>query len=140
MLSTALGACGGGGRKWQNSIFEFNLEGCLLSGSATVSSQDSSVTYQQSSVSELGVIAGPGFYLRNLSENVLLGFQIPFMYQKGDLTLPAGAYKFKSDKVFGGGYFFQSKFKVSNLFIRTRLGKIFPNPASQWSIGILYDF
>ena len=140
LLSTALGACAGGGRKWQNSIFEFNLEGCLLSGSSTVSSQDTSVTYQQSSVSEFGVIAGPGFYLRNLSENVLLGFQIPFMYQKGDLTVPAGSYKFKNDKIFGGGYFLQSKFKVSNLYIRTRLGKIFPNPASQWSIGVLYDF
>ena len=130
----------GGGKKWQNVKYEFDLEGCFFSGSSTISSQDTAVTYQQSSVSEKGILAGPGFYLRSFSDFVFVGIQIPFMYRVGNWTLPSSNYKFKNEKVFGAGYFLQSKFKVSNFFIRTRLGKVFPNPGSHWSIGIVYEF
>lgn len=141
LLNTSLGSCIGAGKNWQNSKYEFDAEGCLVMATSTISSESSAVTYQQSKVPVTGAIFGPGMYFKAISENVLLGFQIPVMYRKGDWSLPENLpYRFEKDKSIGIGYFIQSKFKVKRVFIRTRLGKIFPNPGSHWSLGLVYDF
>lgn len=141
LLSTNLGACVGAGRNWQNVKYEFNAEGCFAMAKSTISSESQAITYQQSKVPVKGIIAGPGMYFKSFSENVLVGFQLPIMYRTGDWTLPENQpYRFERDKTVGVGYFLQTKFKVKNVSVRTRLGKIFPNPGSHWSIGALYEF
>lgn len=139
LLSTALGPCIGGGRKWKKLTYELNMDACFFSGHSTITSQNTLLTYQQSSISEKGIIAGPGGFYK-VSENVFIGLQIPLMLRKGDWTSSIDDYKIKKTTLFGAGYVLQTKFRVSNFFIRTRLGRIFPNPGSQWSIGGLYEF
>lgn len=139
LLSTAFGSCFGGGRKWQNVNYEFNFEGCFVVGNATISSQNLGINYEQSSVSEKGLMGGPGFYIRSFSESVLIGLQIPFLYRTGDWTAPTADYSFDYKKL-GAGYFLQSKFIVGDFFFRTRIGRIFPNPSSHWSLGLVYNF
>jgi hypothetical protein len=140
-LSTAIGSCVGGGKKWENSKYEFNFEGCFAVASATISSESRAVSYQQSSVAVKGFLAGPGMYFKTISDNVLLGLHIPVKYRKGDWTNPnEGQYRFEKDSAFEVGYFIQSKIKVKKISLRTRLGKVFPNPGSLWSIGAIYDF
>ena len=141
LLSSAVGSCLGGGRKWENIKYEFDLEGCLAFATATISSENRAVSYQQSSVAVKGFIAGPGMYYKGFSDNVLLGIHIPVKYRQGDWTNPdAELYRFERTKTFEIGYFLQTKIKVKSLYLRTRLGKVFPNPGSLWSIGLLYDF
>ncbi len=141
LLSTNLGACVGAGRSWQNVKYEFNAEGCFAMANSTISSESRAITYQQSKVPVKGIIAGPGMYFKSFSENVLVGFHLPIMYRTGDWTLPENQpYRFEKDKSVGVGYFLQTKFKVKSVSVRTRLGKIFPNPGSHWSIGALYEF
>jgi hypothetical protein len=140
LLSTAIGSGLGLGKKWSNSKYEFNLEGMYSFGTSTISSQDANVNYQQSSVPVYSLIAGPGMYYKGFSEKVLVGIQIPFSYRKGDWVLPEGTYQFENDTQFGAGYLLQVKFYIGKITIRSRLGKIFPNPASHWSIGGIYDF
>ncbi len=141
LLNTSLGTCMGAGKNWQNIKYEFDFEGCLIVATSTISSESTAVTYQQSKVPVLGAVIGPGMYFKAISENVLLGFQLPIMYRKGDWSLPENLpYRFEKDKSLGVGYFIQSKFKIKKIYIRTRLGKIFPNPGSHWSLGAVYDF
>lgn len=141
LLSTAIGSCLGGGKKWENSKYEFNVEGCFAVGTATISSENRAVNYQQSSVSVKGFIAGPGMYFKTFSENVLLGVHVPVKYRSGDWTNPdENKYRFERDSAVEVGYFIQSKIKVKKISLRTRLGKVFPNPGSLWSIGAIYDF
>ena len=140
LLSTDIGSSVGLGKKWSNSKFEFNVEGIYSVATSTISSEDQNVNYLQSSVMVKSITAGPGMYYKAFSEKVYVGIQIPFSYRTGDWSLPDGNYTFENKNQFGGGYFFQAKFVVGPIAIQTRLGKIFPNPASHWSIGGIYDF
>lgn len=140
LLSTAIGTCVGGGKKWENVKYEFNLEGCYVVGSATINSENTAI-YQQSSVAVSGFIIGPGMYFKTFSDNVLLGIHLPIKYRKGDWTNPdPELYHFEKASAIEAGFFIQSKIKVNKISLRTRLGKVFPNPGSLWSIGALYDF
>ena len=141
LLSTAMGTCLGGGKKWENIKYEFNFEGCFAVATASISSESAAVNYQQSSVSVKGFMAGPGMYFKTISDNVLLGVQLPVKYRQGDWTNPDETlYRFEREKTFEAGFFLQSKIKIKKVALRTRLGKVFPNPGSLWSVGLLYDF
>lgn len=141
LLSTAIGTCLGGGKKWENSKYEFDIEGCFAVASATISSESRAIDYRQSSVSVKGFLAGPGMYFKTFSDNVLLGVHVPVKYRKGDWTNPNDTlYRFEKDSAVEVGYFIQSKIKVKKISLRTRLGKVFPNPGSLWSLGAIYDF
>lgn len=141
LLSTAMGSCIGGGKKWENINYEFNFEGCFAVATASISSESTTVKYQQSSVAVKGFMAGPGIYFKSISDNVLLGVQLPVKYRQGDWTNPnENTYRFEREKTFEAGFFLQSKIKIKKVALRTRLGKVFPNPGSLWSVGLLYDF
>lgn len=139
LLSTAIGSSLGAGKKWSNSLYEFNIEGMYSFASSTISNDGEGPTYLQSSVPVNSLIVGPGMYYKAFSDKVFVGIQIPFSYRTGSWEVPSG-YQFENDKQFGAGYFFQVKFYIGNLAIQSRLGKIFPNPGSHWAIGALYDF
>ncbi len=140
LLSTAIGSSLGFGRKWSNVKYEFNIEGMYSFATSTINSEDTSVNYIQSSVPVNSIIVGPGMYYKAFSEKVFVGLQIPVSYRKGNWTLPEGTYQFENDRQIGAGYFIQVKFFIGTIAIQTRLGKIFPDPGSHWSIGGIYDF
>lgn len=139
LLSTNIGLLVGGGRKWQNNKYEFNLEAGLIQATSTISSADPGIEYQQSSVAVTGFYFGPGMYFKTWSESVQLGMSLPMMIRQGDWKVPAG-YRFEGDTRFSAGLLLQSKFKVGQFFLRTRVGKQFPNPSLFWSLGLIYDF
>lgn len=139
LLSTSIGLLLGAGKKWQNNKYELNLEGGLIKGSSTISSADPSIEYQQSSVAVTGLYFSPGMYFKTWSESVQWGMSLPMMARKGEWKVPAG-YRFEKDTRFSTGVLLQSKFKVGQFFLRTRVGKQFPNPSLFWSFGIIYDF
>ncbi len=140
LLSTSLGSGVGIGLKRENANYEFTLEGSYIEGNSSISSISSGTTYQQSSIGVRSLNSGVGFYYKGLSNNVMVGFDIPVMYRVGDWELPAGNYEFERDRLLGVGYFLQTKFKVYSLSIRTRMGKIFPNPGTYWTVGAMYEF
>lgn len=141
LLSTAIGTCLGIGRKWENINYEFDFEGCFAIATATINSDNRAVKYQQSSVSVKGLLVGPGMYFKTFSDNVLLGVHLPVKYRQGDWTNPdENLYRLEREKTWEAGYFLQSKIKIKSVSLRTRLGKVFPNPGSIWSIGVLYDY
>ena len=139
-LSTIMGTSVGIGKKWENARYELNIEGDLAFGSSTISTEDITITYDQSSVPVTNILIGPGFYYKGFSDKVLVGMMFPFSYRMGDWEIPAGNYSFEDKTKFGGGYLIQLKYNVGKVSLHTRLGKIFPNPGSHWSIGGIYEF
>lgn len=141
LLGTAMGSCIGGGRKWENVDYEIDFEGCLAVASATVSSQSTGISYEQASVPIKSFFVGPGFYTKSFSDNVLVGLQLPVKYRTGQWTNPDETlYTFERATSIEVGYFLQTKIKIKNISLRTRLGKVLPNPGSLWSIGAIYEF
>lgn len=140
LLSTSMGTYINAQYRLENSRYEFNLESLIAFGLGSISPVNSSLVYQQSSVAVMNYMFGPGFYYKGISDKISLGLQFPLSYRTGDWQLPAGNYSFEKKSQFGGGYFLQIKYKLNNLNFQTRLGKIFPNPGSHWSIGGFYDF
>jgi len=140
LLSTVIGTSVGLGKKWENARYELNLESTLALGSSTISAEDATITYDQSSVPVTNILLGPGFYYKGFSDKVFVGMYFPLSYRMGDWELPAGNYSFEDKTKFGGGYLIQLKYNVGKVSLHTRLGKIFPNPGSHWSIGGIYDF
>lgn len=140
LLSTVIGTSVGLGKKWENARYELNLEGSIALGSSTISAEDAAITYDQSSVPVTNILIGPGFYYKGFSDKVLVGMLFPFSYRMGDWELPTGNYSFEDKTKFGGGYLIQLKYNVGKVSLHTRLGKIFPNPGSHWSIGGIYEF
>lgn len=140
LLTTNIGLCAGGGKKWENIKYEFNMEGCLFRGTSTISSEAAITTYEQSSVPVTAVFMGPGFYLKSWSESIKVGVQLPFFYRTGDWSLPAGDFTFGKKTLLGAGPVFQMKVKAKKINFITKFGKLFPNPSVAWSVGGSYDF
>lgn len=140
LLTTNIGLCAGGGRKWENIHYEFNMEGCLFRGNSTISSEAAITTYEQSSVPVTALFMGPGFYLKSWSESIKVGVQVPLFYRTGDWSLPGDGFTFGKKTLIGGGPVFQMKVKAKRINFITKFGKLFPNPSVAWSVGGSFDF
>lgn len=140
LLTTNIGLCAGGGAKWENIRYEFNMEGCLFRGSSTISSEAAVTTYEQSSVPVTALFMGPGMYLKSWSESIKVGVQLPLFYRTGSWSLPEGNFAFGKKTLIGGGPVFQMKVKAKKVNFITKFGKLFPNPSVVWSLGASYDF
>jgi hypothetical protein len=140
LITTNIGLCLGGGKKWENIKYEFNLDGCYFQGTSTVSEVDTNIQFSQSKVPVKAVFMGPGLYVKSFSEYIKIGLQVPIFYRNGNWALPKGNYTFENQSLIGGGPMIQIKVKAKKINILTRIGKMFPNPSILWSTGLTYDF
>ncbi len=142
ILSTNLGACAGGGRKWENMKYEFHIDGCFFQGKSTASSIAPNSDYEgQSNVPINAVFLGPGVYFKSLSDHIKIGLQSTFFYRTGKWSVPASGDFIMGDKtIYGGGVSALMKVKVKRFHLITKIGKIFPNPSINWTMGISFDF
>lgn len=144
LLSTHSGLCAGGARVFENESRQFQLGGCFYRGTSTISSEVSTVTYDQSSVGVNGIFFTPGYFTKSFSKNLILGVETPVFYRSGEWTLPAGQFSFSKDKVLGGGVSVVMKIQPQKFEqkweLTTKMSKLFPNPSIQWSIGLGYHF
>lgn len=142
LLATHSGLCAGGGREFENDFRIFQLSGCFYRGTSTISSESSAVTYDQSSVGVNGLFFTPGYMTKTFSKNFIVGVETPIFYRSGEWTLPAGRFSFGKENLMGAGVNlvmrirpkkFEDKWELS-----TKMGKLFPNPSINWSIGLSY--
>lgn len=138
LIGTSIGTSFGFGKKWSNQNNEFNLEGMFAKVTSTLKDNGAGESYLQTSVPETSFIFGPGYYSKTFSEKVLLGIQTPIAYKSGQWDPKSGSTLSKT-KQWGAGFFLQVKFYYSKFSFQSRLGKIFPNPGSHWSLGVQYD-
>lgn len=142
LLATHSGLCAGGGREFENDVRLFQLAGCFYRGTSTISSEATSVTYDQSSVPVNGVFFTPGYFTKTFSKNFIIGVETPVFYRSGEWTLPAGQFSFSKENLMGAGVNVVMKIRPQKFEdkweLTTKLGKLFPNPSINWSIGLGY--
>ncbi len=132
--STVDGICIGGGWRYQSAFWEYNLNGCYSAATMNVDT-DSSITYQQSGVASTTFLFGPSVLWKPKSGDVSIGIHIPFIYNTGDYTVPAG-YTISDDTLLTYGYFLETNWKLSSWGIFTKFGKAAQFKSSLWMVGI----
>lgn len=140
LLTTNLGECLGGGFRYSNAYKEFELGICGGKANSTISSQTTQVNYQQADVNVTYLQIEPSFYSKHFSEFVLLGFQPVFFYTSGAWNVPSSDYNFEEKSNLRAGYHILAKVRMNRFEIITKFGKVFPNPSSNWILGLNYSF
>lgn len=135
--STGEGLCLGGGWRYENEFYEFNLNGCYARASMTVGKENSALTYFQKGVSSAAIIAGPSILWKPYSKGASFGVNLPFVYRTGKYTEPAG-FVLKDVNIFTYGYLLEAGWRLPKWGFFTKFGKIERLSSSIWMFGIQY--
>ncbi len=142
--STGEGSCFGGGWRYENDYWEFNLNGCYAMASMTIGAEDLGNTtpinnYFQKGVPSTAIMGGPSFLWKPRSKGASFGVHIPFVYRKGDYE-PAPTATLEDTQIFTYGYLLQADWRFEKLGISTKFGKVQRFSSSVWSLGLMYTF
>jgi hypothetical protein len=137
--STGEGLCLGGGWRYENEFFEFNLNGCYAGAAMTVGKENSTLTYFQKGVTSSAIIAGPSILWKPKSKGASFGLNIPFVYRTGDYEEPPG-FVLQDVSIFTYGYLLEAGWRFPKWGFFTKFGKIKRLSSSLWMFGTQYTF
>lgn len=137
--STAEGWCLGGGLKFENAWWQWNVNGCYASMSATVGNDSEVVNYFQKDVPSSAFFMGLGGFWKHNAMDAAIGINLPLMYRSGDYTEPAG-YQLDNTSTLSYGYFIEAQWNWKSFAYSVKFGKINKFSSSMLMIGGLYNF
>lgn len=137
--STAEGWCLGGGLKYENSWWQWNVNGCYAAMSATVGNDSTVVNYFQKDVPATAYFVGAGGFWKPNAMDATIGFNIPLMYRSGDYTEPAG-YQLDNTSTLSYGWLVEAQWNWNRMAYSLKFGKINKFSSSMLFIGALYNF
>jgi hypothetical protein len=137
--STAEGWCAGGGLKFENSWWEWNVNGCYAAMNATVGNDSQVVNYFQKDVPANAFFMGIGGFWKPGAKDAAIGINIPFMYRNGEYTEPAG-YQLDNTSTLSYGYLVEAQWRWKKFTYSMKFGKINKFSSSMLFIGGLYNF
>lgn len=137
--STGEGTCVGGGWRYENDYWEYNLNGCYAISSMTAGKENSSISYFQQGVRSSALMVGPSVLWKPKSKGAGFGFHLPIVYRTGDYSEPAN-FTLEDTTIFTFGYLLQADWRFEKWGIFTKFGKISRFSSSFWSLGAMYSF
>lgn len=137
--STAEGWCLGGGLKYENDWWQWNVNGCYAAMAATVGNDSQVVNYFQKDVGASAFFAGAGGFWKPMAMDATIGINIPLMYRTGDYTEPAG-YILENTDTFSFGYLIEAQWHWNKWSYSMKFGKINKFSSSMLFAGVLYNF
>ncbi|MBK26413.1 MAG: hypothetical protein CME70_20605 [Halobacteriovorax sp.] len=137
--STAEGWCLGGGLKYENSWWQWNINGCYAAMSATVGNDSNLVNYFQKDVPASAFFMGAGGFWKPNAMDAAIGLNIPLMYRSGDYTEPVG-YQLDNTSTLSYGWLIEAQWNWGKLAYSLKFGKINKFSSSMLFIGGLYNF
>lgn len=132
------GYCVGGGVKFENATYVWNLGGCYAFTNATVGTSQSEISYFQKNVPVNMLMFTPGTLWKPRSGEVAIGMSFPLAYRSGDFTEPEG-YTLESKVKFTYGYLLEGHWKLNPLDFVLKFGKVVGMSSSLWSFGLRYN-
>lgn len=143
LILTNRGLCLGGDVGYENYLFHFYVDGCLLYGSGGVKNNDQDLidNYQQSNLPAYGIKAGPGASLIVSSSKSRIGIKLPLIYSVQKLTTPKDpAYSVEQDSplAFVGSVY--SRWQFDKWYFQTEFGKYIQQEQTFWGLGIGKEF
>lgn len=137
--STGEGTCVGGGWRYENDYWEYNLNGCYAISSMTAGKENSSISYFQQGVRSTALIVGPSILWKPKSKGAAFGVHLPIVYRTGDYSEPT-SFTLEDTTIFTYGYLLQADWRFEKWGIFTKFGKISRFSSSFWSLGAMYSF
>lgn len=137
--STAEGWCVGGGLKYENDWWQWNVNGCYAAMNATVGNDSQVVNYFQKNVPASAFFVGAGGFWKPKAMDATIGFNIPLMYRTGDYTEPAG-YQLDNTSTLSYGWLIETQWNWNKFAYSLKFGKINKFSSSMLFIGGLYNF
>ena len=137
--STGEGYCIGGGYKYFNAYWEWNLNACYASTTMTAGGQDTQINYFQDGITVNALFVGPGMLYKPKASEVSLGLSLPLVYRKGDYTQPEG-FILEDTTILTYGYQLEAHWYYGKFGLFSKFGKISRLSSSIWSLGIDYQF
>lgn len=142
--STGEGTCLGGGWRYENDYYEFNINGCYAVASMTIGAQDLAENnpisgYFQKGVASTAIMGGPSFLWKPKSKGAAFGVNIPFIYRKGDYEPTPNAI-LDDTQIFTWGLLLQADWRFTKWGIFTKFGRVQRFSSSLWSLGAMYTF
>lgn len=143
LIITNKGFCAGGDMGYENYLYHFYVDGCLLYGSGGVKNNDQALidNYQQSNLPAIGLKAGPGASLIVSSSRSRIGIKLPLIYSVQKLTSPKdSAYTVEqaSQLAFVGSLY--SRWQFNSWYFQTEFGKYLTQQQTFWGFGIGKEF
>jgi hypothetical protein len=147
LLSNAAGACVGAGIELRHGRWDFGLDACLSFAKAQLS-QDSSVTdgftLDVRNANVFSIVLSPEALWRPLSENVLLGFNLPLVARFASIPVPAatadGEYKLSSPISLFPSLLFEARLERLPIAISQKIGFYRSLSRFLWLIELQYHF
>lgn len=137
--STGEGTCVGGGWRYENDYFEYNINGCYAIASMTAGKENSTISYFQQGVRSTALMVGPSILWKPKSKGAGFGVHLPIVYRTGDYTEPT-SFTLEDTTIFTYGYLLQADWRFEKLGVFTKFGKISRFSSSFWSLGAMYSF
>lgn len=137
--TTGEGTCVGGGYRYENDFWEYNINGCYALSSMTAGKENSSISYFQKGVRSSAIIVGPSILWKPKSKGAGFGIHLPIVYRKGAYTEPS-SFTLEDTTIFTYGYLLQADWRFEKWGIFTKFGKISRFSSSFWSLGGMYSF
>jgi len=140
---TNKGLCGGGDIGYENYLYHFYFDGCLLYGSGGVKNNDQSLieSYQQSDIPAYGIKAGPGASIIVSSSKSRIGIKLPMIFSMQKLTTPTDpAYTIKQDDSFTFIASIYSRWQFNKWYFQSEFGKYLLQEQTFWGFGIGKEF
>jgi hypothetical protein len=139
--------CAGGAYGWENDYYHFFADGCVVVGSGTVSSQSTTISYEQSSVQLAGIKLGLGagkFVSTTKSE---LGVKISALGISQVIAAPPTTYpacnpgcSISGNSMVTSTASLYSRWPFGSYFVETEFGKFITHDNSLWVLGFGYKF
>jgi len=143
LIVTNKGICVGGDVGYENYLYHFYFDGCLLYGSGGVKNNDQDLieNYQQSNVPAYGIKAGPGASIIVSSSKSRIGIKLPMIYSVQKLTTPSDpGFSIDQDAslTFIGSLY--SRWQFNKWYFQTEFGKYLKQEQTFWGLGIGKEF
>ena len=141
IFANVKGTCFGGGYRWYNATWDYNIGGCWAFAEATAGADSTTVQYFQSGVGVGAFILSPTALWKPKSGDVALGLTLPIMLKNGDYDTPqVEGFTLEDTNIISIGYQIEADwmFKVfkKEMGIYTKIGKIFKLSSSMWELGL----
>lgn len=143
LIITNKGFCAGGDAGYENYLYHFYVDGCILYGTGGVKNNDQDLVenYQQSNIPAFGIKAGPGASLIVSSSRSRIGLKLPMIYSVQKLTTPKGSdYTVDQSSPFAVIASLYSRWQFDSWYFQTEFGKYLTQNQTFWGFGIGKEF
>ena len=144
LIVTNKGFCAGGEVGYENYMWHFYVDGCLMMGSGGIQAQKNTdnVTYQQSNVPAYGVKISPGVSMMVSSSKSRIGLRVPIIYSVQNLSDPdpTTGYQALNEAPINVVTALYSRWQFNRWYFDTEFGKYLAKEQTMWSLGVGYNF